>query len=100
MLQSYLAVGRTVDGVIDDAELDWQTERQARFAASNVLDALSPDARSAVLANRVRASDVSRIRNHPLVPATISIYGYIYDVKTGRLVEVERATDRGRASTS
>jgi carbonic anhydrase len=32
--------------------------------------------------------DVSRIRNHPLVPATIPIYGYIYDVKTGRLVEV------------
>jgi len=44
--------------------------------------------------------DVIRIRNHPLVPATIPIYGYIYDVKTGRLVEVERATDTGRASTS
>jgi imidazolonepropionase-like amidohydrolase len=29
-----------------------------------VLDALSPDARSAVLANRVRASDDSRIRQH------------------------------------
>jgi carbonic anhydrase len=44
--------------------------------------------------------DVSRIRNHPLVPATIPIYGYIYDVKTGRLVEVERATYKGKASTS
>jgi len=44
--------------------------------------------------------DVIRIRNHPLVPATIPIYGYIYDVKTGRLVEVERATDAGKASTS
>src|SRR3954462_6440169 len=36
--------------------------------------------------------DVTRIRRHPLVPKTIPIYGYIYDVKTGRLVEVEDAT--------
>ncbi len=42
VMQGYLAVGETVDGVISDAQLDWQTERQARFAASNVLDALSP----------------------------------------------------------
>jgi polyhydroxyalkanoate synthase subunit PhaC len=42
LLQSYLAVTETVDGVITDAELDWQAERQARFAASNVLDALAP----------------------------------------------------------
>ena len=42
VMQGYLAVGETVDGVISDAQLDWQTERQARFAASNVLDALAP----------------------------------------------------------
>ena len=42
VMQSYLAVGEAVDGVISDASLDWQTERQARFAASNVLDALAP----------------------------------------------------------
>jgi carbonic anhydrase len=41
--------------------------------------------------------DVRRIRNHPLVPLTIPIYGYIYDVKTGRLVEVPEATKAGRA---
>ena len=41
-LQSYLAVSETVDGLIDDAGLDWRSERQARFAASNVLDALAP----------------------------------------------------------
>ena len=40
--------------------------------------------------------DVSRIRNHPLVPAGIPIYGYIYDVTTGRLVEVPAATAAGR----
>ena len=41
--------------------------------------------------------DVARIRNHPLVPASIPIYGYIYDVTTGRLVEVPTATEAGRA---
>jgi len=39
--------------------------------------------------------DVKRIRRHPLVPAYIPIYGYVYDVKTGRLVEVPEATKAG-----
>ena len=42
--------------------------------------------------------DVRRIREHPLVPARIPIYGYIYDVKTGRLVEVPEAIAAGRAA--
>lgn len=42
-------------------------------------------------------SDVSRIRSHPLVPATIPIYGYIYDVRTGKLVEVLGARQEGHA---
>ncbi len=41
--------------------------------------------------------DVSRIKNHPLVPSYIPIYGYVYDVKTGNLVEVPEATKAGRA---
>jgi len=40
--------------------------------------------------------DVTRIRRHPLVPKNIAVYGYIYDVKTGKLVEVEEATRAGR----
>lgn len=40
--------------------------------------------------------DVRRIRQHPLVPASIPIYGFVYDVKTGRLVEVRQATEAGR----
>src|ERR1035437_6351473 len=40
--------------------------------------------------------DVSRIRAHSLVPGTIPIYGYSYDVATGRLVEVPEATKAGR----
>jgi carbonic anhydrase len=41
--------------------------------------------------------DVARIRSHPLVPGRIPVYGYIYDVRTGRLVEVPEATAAGRA---
>ena len=40
--------------------------------------------------------DVARIRNHPLVPGEIPIYGYIYDVKTGKLVEIPEATKAGK----
>lgn len=42
--------------------------------------------------------DVTRIRNHALVPGSIPIYGYIYDVTTGRLVEIPTATAAGQAN--
>jgi carbonic anhydrase len=42
--------------------------------------------------------DVRRIRNHPLVPKNIPIYGYIYDVATGKLVEIPDAANAGKAS--
>ncbi|MCI0468405.1 MAG: carbonic anhydrase [Beijerinckiaceae bacterium] len=42
--------------------------------------------------------DVKRIRSHPLVPGRIPIYGFYYDVKTGRLVEVPAATAAGKAA--
>jgi carbonic anhydrase len=48
-----------------------------------------PDQKQAVV------DDVTRIRNHPLVPRSIPIYGYVYDVKTGKLNEVEAATKAG-----
>jgi carbonic anhydrase len=44
--------------------------------------------------------DVRRIRRHPLVPAPIPIYGYVYDVRSGRLIEVPEATAEGRARTA
>lgn len=43
-------------------------------------------------------ADVTRIRTHPLVPATIPIYGYIYEVGTGSLIEVPEATKAGEIS--
>lgn len=42
--------------------------------------------------------DVRRIREHPLVPAGIPVYGYVYDVRTGRLVEIPEATAVGAAA--
>jgi carbonic anhydrase len=51
-----------------------------------------PDQKQAVV------DDVTRIRTHPLVPRSIPIYGYVYDVKTGKLLEVEAATQAGKAS--
>ncbi|HET9594502.1 MAG TPA: carbonic anhydrase [Anaeromyxobacteraceae bacterium] len=40
--------------------------------------------------------DVKRLRAHPLVPGDVAIYGYVFDVKSGRLVEVPEATAAGR----
>ncbi len=40
--------------------------------------------------------DVRRIRQHPLVSSKIPIYGYLYDVSSGKLIEVKEATDAGR----
>jgi carbonic anhydrase len=51
-----------------------------------------PDQKQAVI------DDVLRIRTHPLVPRSIPIYGYVYDVKSGKLIEVEGAQKAGAAS--
>ena len=44
--------------------------------------------------------DVARIRSHPLVNKSIPIYGYIYDVKSGRLIEVPEASAVGSAASA
>ena len=44
--------------------------------------------------------DVRRIREHPLVPSNVPVYGYIYDVRTGRLNEVKAATTAGKTKTA
>jgi len=40
--------------------------------------------------------DVRRIREHSLVPVSVPVYGYVYDVKTGLLNEVKAATEAGK----
>ena len=42
--------------------------------------------------------DVRRIREHPLVPSRIPVYGYVYDVTSGKLIEIPEATAVGKAS--
>jgi carbonic anhydrase len=42
--------------------------------------------------------DVARIRKHPLVPNSIPVYGYIYDVRSGKLLEVEGARALGASA--
>lgn len=42
--------------------------------------------------------DVKRIKAHPLVPSYIPVYGYLYNVKTGKLTEITEATTAGKAS--
>src|ERR1700739_1295989 len=44
--------------------------------------------------------DVQRIREHPLVPKSINIHGYIYDVKSGRLLEVAGAKRAAEAASA
>ena len=70
---------------------------QVRHAAAQALGSIR--VREAVLPMilRLEVEDVQRIRAHPLVPGSIPIYGYIYDVKTGRLEEVPEALAAGRA---
>ena len=41
-------------------------------------------------------ADVKRVRSHPLVPSDVPVYGYIYDVKSGMLIDVPAATKAGR----
>jgi carbonic anhydrase len=40
-------------------------------------------------------ADVTRIRNHPLVPSSVPVYGYVYDVRSENLIEVPAATKAG-----
>jgi carbonic anhydrase len=42
--------------------------------------------------------DVLRVRQNPMVNPCIPIYGYVYDVKTGKLNEVKAATEAGKAT--
>ena len=43
--------------------------------------------------------DVKKIRNHPLIAPEIPIYGFIFDVMTGKLIPVDKAMKEGKAKT-
>jgi polyhydroxyalkanoate synthase len=82
LLQTHLAVEETVDGLISDAHLGWARERQARFAAGNVLDALAPSnypwANPAVIKETVDHGGLNLVRgarrfagDFPNLPSTV-----------------------------
>ena len=84
-----------LDESLDTASLGpdgWYNETKNGGADSRHIDfqPISDLAQSVV-------DDVRTIRENPLVPKYIPIYGYIYDVKTGALVEVPAATQIGKA---
>ncbi|HWT88707.1 MAG TPA: carbonic anhydrase, partial [Candidatus Angelobacter sp.] len=51
------------------------------------------------ISNQIQAvlDDVARIRNHPLVPKSIPVHGFLYDVRSGKLLEVEGTNAAGAA---
>jgi carbonic anhydrase len=42
--------------------------------------------------------DVERVRTYPLIPKSISIYGFVYDMHSGKLIEVDVAQTVGKAA--
>jgi polyhydroxyalkanoate synthase subunit PhaC len=42
LMQSYLAIETAGERLVDDAELDWRSDRRARFMLDNLLDAVAP----------------------------------------------------------
>jgi polyhydroxyalkanoate synthase len=82
LMQSHLAIEEAVDALISEASLDWARERQARLAASNVLDALAPSnyawSNPAVIKETVNQGGLNLVRgarrfaeDFPHLPATV-----------------------------
>jgi polyhydroxyalkanoate synthase len=87
LVQTYLAAGETVDGLISDADVDWRAERQARFAAGNVFDALAPSnfpwSNPAVIKASVDEGGKNLVRgarhflhDFPRLPSTVDASGF------------------------
>lgn len=45
--------------------------------------------------NQAVLDDVARIQSHPLIPKSIPVHGFLYDVKSGKLIAVEGARKAG-----
>ena len=89
-------IGNLLDDNLETAVFDGQTWSNPKHGGGS---AAGHYIRWLTIQNLAQSvvEDVKRIREHPLVPKHIPVYGYIYDVKTGRLLEVEAATAAGRA---
>lgn len=87
-------MGELLDGSLKTATVDengWRNvEQSGGTADGKYINWLTfkDNAKSVV-------EDVQRIRINTMVPNDVPIYGYIYDCKTGKLVEVPEATEAG-----
>ena len=88
-------MGDLLAGSLETAELTPQGFRNASSPAARPRVATSSGTPSPTSSAPV-VEDVTRIRHHPLVDPAVPIYGYVYDVKSGRLNEVAAATEAGR----
>ena len=85
LVQAYLATGRTLEQLVEDAELDWRSEQRVRFLVDNLVEALSPsnspvlnpvalraaiDSRGASYARGLR-NLVNDLADRPRVPAMV-----------------------------
>jgi len=91
--QEFIIINHTDCGMLTfkDEELRAKLQKQTGTAT------VAPDAFHAFsnLEENVR-QQIQKVRSHPWIPKQISVRGFIYDVKTGRLREVLEA----RAATS
>ncbi len=88
-------MGDLLAGSLDTAELTAQGFRNRAEAGGSTEGRFVKWHAIADLDESV-VEDVARIRRHPLVNPAIPVYGYVYDVRTGRLNEVARATEAGK----
>jgi len=61
----------------EDTQIDWRTIKEGVYISV--------------------VEDVKLIRNHPLIPSNVPIYGFVFDVATNELIPVPEATEVGRA---
>jgi len=89
-------MGELLEGSLATAELTAagfaNTDAEGGAVEGRFVNWLTVDDPEAAL-----VADVTRLRAHPLVNPSIPIHGLIYDVRSGRLHEVEAATAAGRA---
>ncbi|MCJ2056234.1 carbonic anhydrase [Methylobacterium sp. J-048] len=92
-------IGDLLEDSLETAQFDGSTWSNPRHGGG------SPEGRSVdwlTIPDRYGsvASDVRRIRAHPLVPGYIPIYGFLYDVATGHLEEIQEASEAGRPTAA
>lgn len=77
---------------ISDAQLDAMVAT-GELPAKERIDLSDPQALAPAVIEDVRA-----LREHEGVPSSVGIHGFVYDVRTARVHEIEEASKLGRAS--